>query len=234
MARIALVEDNAFIREALAGYLQVDGHQLMEFGGAKGLIETIKRRVADLVILDIMLPDGNGFVLAKAIREISDVPLIFLTAKDSESDRILGFELGADDYIVKPFSSRELALRVQALLKRCRQSQPAIAEKSRWLLDGVPLDIDLTTHRIFVDRREIHLTGAEWKILLYLAEREDIVVSRERILADCLNYSFEGSERTVDTHMANLRAKLGGSEWVGTVRGYGYRFNGQRAKDAPP
>ena len=117
MACILLVEDNAFIREALVGYLQLDEHKVIEFGEIRGVMEVIQRGIVDLVILDVMLPDGSGFNLAKSIREISSIPLVFLTAKDSESDRITGFELGADDYIVKPFSSKELALRIQALLK---------------------------------------------------------------------------------------------------------------------
>ena len=105
MACIILVEDNTLIREAVSGYLQLDNHQTIEFGTTDGVMETIERNVADLAILDVMLPDGNGFSLAKSIRNVSDIPLIFLTAKDSESDRILGFELGADDYICKPFSA---------------------------------------------------------------------------------------------------------------------------------
>ena len=118
MASIILVEDNTLIREAVAGYLQLDNHQTIEFGSVQGVMETVERNIADLIILDVMLPDGSGFSVAKSIRKVSDIPIIFLTAKDSESDRILGFELGADDYICKPFSAKELVLRVQALLRR--------------------------------------------------------------------------------------------------------------------
>lgn len=227
MACILLVEDNDFIREALAGYLQLDEHKVIEFAEIRGVMEVINRGIVDLAILDVMLPDGNGFNLAKSIREVSDMPLVFLTAKDSESDRITGFELGADDYIVKPFSSKELALRIQALLKRCnRQQENQVAPRSIWRLGDQVLEMDKDTHRIVVNQQELYLTGAEWKILQYLAERENVVVSRERILSDCLNYFFEGSERTIDTHIANLRSKLGNGEWIGTVRGFGYRFNG--------
>ncbi len=231
MACILLVEDNVFIREALAGYLQLDEHKIIEFGETKGVMDTVKRNIADLIILDVMLPDGSGFSLAKSIREISGIPILFLTAKDSESDRITGFELGADDYVVKPFSSKELALRVQALLKRCGQTKTEGGGKNRWTLDGKTLEIEPTTHRLTVGGGEVHLTGAEWKILAYLAERESLVISRERILSECLNYFFEGSERTVDTHIANLRSKLGEGDWIGTVRGYGYRFNGTRSAE---
>ncbi len=229
MACILLVEDNAFIREALAGYLQLDEHRVIEFGETRGVMEVIQRGIVDLVILDVMLPDGNGFNLAKSIREVSQIPMVFLTAKDSESDRITGFELGADDYIVKPFSSKELALRIQALLKRCsRQQAEQTSPRHCWRLGDQTLELDKETHRLTVNRQELYLTSAEWKILQYLAEHENVVVSRERILSECLNYFFEGSERTIDTHIANLRSKLGNAEWIGTVRGFGYRFNGCR------
>lgn len=230
MASIILVEDNDFIREAAAGYLQLDGHKIIEFGAVKDVLETIRRGVVDLAILDIMLPDGNGFALAKAIKEHSDIPLIFLTAKSSESDRILGFELGAEDYIVKPFSPKELSLRVQALLKRCSYGQRQVDESLSWTLDERSLSIDSASHRLFLDGQEVHLTGAEWKILNYLAEQEGVVVSRERLLSECLNYFFEGSERTIDTHIANLRGKLDSAVWIETVRGYGYRFAGARKR----
>ena len=118
MACIFLVEDNTLIREAVSGYLKLENHEIVEFPTAEGVEESVKKIKPDLLILDVMLPDGNGFLLAKSIRSFSSVPLIFLTAKDSESDRILGFELGADDYICKPFSAKELVLRAQALLKR--------------------------------------------------------------------------------------------------------------------
>ena len=151
MACIVLVEDNAFIREAAAGYLQLDGHKILEFDCVKGVADTIRRGVVDLVILDIMLPDGNGFNLAKTIKEIADIPLIFLTAKSSESDRILGFELGADDYVVKPFSPKELELRVQALLKRYSQASSQGEETCSWTLDNNVLKLDSATHRLTVN-----------------------------------------------------------------------------------
>lgn len=229
MACILLVEDNAFIREALVGYLQLDEHKVIEFGETRGTMDVIHRGIVDLVILDVMLPDGSGFNLAKSIREVSQIPMVFLTAKDSESDRITGFELGADDYIVKPFSSKELALRIQALLKRCSRQQMEHSFPSHcWMLGNQTLELNKDTHTLIVNEQKLYLTGAEWKILQYLAEHENVVVSRERILSECLNYFFEGSERTIDTHIANLRSKLGKAEWIGTVRGFGYRFNGCR------
>lgn len=232
MACIILVEDNTLIREAVSGYLQLDNHQTIEFGTTDGVMETIERNVADLAILDVMLPDGNGFSLAKSIRNVSDIPLIFLTAKDSESDRILGFELGADDYICKPFSAKELVLRVQALLRRTGSAQDTATGKpsGRWTLENSTALLDTARHLLEIDGTAVSLTGAEWKILVYLAANCGQVVSREQILSECFNYFFEGSERTVDTHIANLRSKLGGG-WIVTVRGFGYKFQGQHQQD---
>ena len=172
MACIILVEDNTLIREAVSGYLQLDNHQTIEFGTTDGVMETIERNVADLAILDVMLPDGNGFSLAKSIRNVSDIPLIFLTdiplifltAKDSESDRILGFELGADDYICKPFSAKELVLRVQALLRRTGSAQDTATDKpsGRWTLENSTALLDTARHLLEIDGTAVSLTGAEW------------------------------------------------------------------------
>jgi two-component system phosphate regulon response regulator PhoB len=227
MACILLVEDNQLITEAVSGYLQVEGYQTITFGKVAGVMDAVKRGTIDLAILDIMLPDGNGFVLAKEIRKISSMPLIFLTAKDSESDRILGFEIGADDYVCKPFSTKELVLRVQALLKRTGTQSTHDAGKTKsWTADNEKIGIDSEKHLLTVNGKEVNLTSAEWKILLYLCGYENQVVSREKLLSECLNYNFEGSERTIDTHIANLRTKLGKGNWIVTVRGFGYRFSG--------
>lgn len=229
MACVIIVEDNSLIRDAVAGYLKLDGYKTLEFGGISGVLDAVKRETADLAILDVMLPDGSGFALAKEIRATSDIPLIFLTAKDSESDRILGFELGADDYICKPFSAKELVLRVHALLRRSGKSDSGkSAASGEWHSGNSTVLIDETKHSVSVDGNAAELTSTEWKILLYLASNAGQVVSREQLLGECLNYFFEGSERTIDTHMANLRSKIG-QQWISTVRGFGYRFSGIKA-----
>ncbi len=231
MSGIILVEDNALILDAVSGYLKLDGYKTIEFKGITGVLDTVKRGVADLAILDIMLPDGSGFSLAKEIRAVSDIPLIFLTAKDSESDRILGFELGADDYICKPFSAKELVLRVNALLRRAGKSTLQQEESGEWLCGSSFAEINVLSHEIKVSGKPLSLTGAEWKILMFLIQNSGCVVTREQLLSECLNYFFEGSERTIDTHIANLRSKLG-SSWITTVRGFGYKFCGTRKTEA--
>ena len=229
MACVIIVEDNSLIRDAVSGYLKLDGYKTLEFGGVSGVLDAVKRETADLAILDVMLPDGSGFALAKEIRASSDIPLIFLTAKDSESDRILGFELGADDYICKPFSAKELVLRIHALLRRSGKTDSGKSTASgEWKSGNSTVIIDEAKHSVSVDGNAAELTSTEWKILLYLASNAGQVVSREQLLGECLNYFFEGSERTIDTHMANLRSKIG-QQWISTVRGFGYRFSGIKA-----
>jgi DNA-binding response OmpR family regulator len=228
MARIFVVEDNESLREAVCSYLRLNDHEIVEFPRIGGVLEAIETKPPDLIVLDVMLPDGDGFLLARKIRKSHTVPIIFLTAKATESDRITGFELGADDYVVKPFSPKELSLRVEAVLRR--SSGPAVlsAPPLCWSLGEQVLELDETAHRASVDGAEINLTVAEWKILSYLAARPGTVVSRERLLGESLDYLVaEGSERTVDTHIKNLRSKLGDPGWIETVRGFGYRFSGE-------
>jgi DNA-binding response OmpR family regulator len=230
MARIFVVEDNEGLREAVVSYLRLADHEVVEFPRLEGVEQACAVREPDLIVLDVMLPDGDGFLLARRLRKRSQVPLLFLTARSSESDRITGFELGADDYVVKPFSPKELALRVEAVLRRTGAagalgSAPAPLRRS---LKGWVLELDEASHRALLDGGDLKLTPAEWKILQLRATRNGTVITRERLLGESLEYlSAEGSERTVDTHVKNLRAKLGDPGWIETVRGFGYRFAGQ-------
>jgi DNA-binding response OmpR family regulator len=231
MARIIIVEDNDSIREAVVSYLRLQDHEAVEFSKTNGVLEAIRMKAPDLIILDIMLPDGNGFQLAKRIRDHSDIPIIFLTAKTAESDRITGLEIGADDYVTKPFSPKELVLRVNAVLRRTEKTASGGGKKQKgdgtYLLGKKTLRIDDRSHRIFLDDKEISFTSAEWKILTFLVQHPGIVVTRDRILGECLDYMAEGSERTVDTHIKNIRKKLDNPRWFETVREYGYRFAGK-------
>jgi len=226
MAHIFVVEDNESIREAVTGYLQLADHEVSGFGDLTSARASLEERRPDLILLDVMLPDGDGFIFAKELLSTQSIPLIFMSARESESDRITGFEIGADDYIVKPFSPKELVLRVAAVLKRT--SGPALRiSRHSWILDGHTLTTDEDSHKATLDDEILKLTAAEWKILLYLSSNGGAVVTREQILDRCLEYSFEGYDRTVDTHIKNLRSKLGLPTWIETVRGYGYRFAGE-------
>jgi len=226
MAKIFILEDNEPLREAIASYLSLEDHEVAEFGKIAGFEEALRIQNPDLLILDVMLPDGNGFKLARKIRQYSQIPILFLTAKTSESDRITGFEIGGDDYIVKPFSNKEVVLRVQAILKRSAGTSEKPEQQKAWRKNGDLLKIENESHRVFLNQKEISLTAAEWKILEYLAQRTGMVVNRTMLLGECLDYSAEGSERTIDTHIKNLRNKMGTTEWIETVRSFGYRFSG--------
>ncbi len=224
--KIFIVEDNENVREASAGYLRLEGYEVSEFGKIAPAEAALARDKPDLIILDVMLPDGDGFLFAKRLKQKNDIPVIFLTARDQESDRITGLELGADDYIVKPFSTRELVLRVKAVLKR--SAAPSAADQAEYRLGEETLLIAEAQHRLYFNGTEVQLTAAEWNILSFLAARAPQVFSRLQILEYCLESIAEGSERTVDTHIKNIRHKLG-SPWIETLRGFGYRFNGVKA-----
>lgn len=228
MITIVVVEDNEAIRESVVSYLKLENYRVLEFDRCTGVLEACGHKEANLLILDVMLPDGNGFLLAKQIKEQFDIPIIFLTAKTAESDRITGFEIGCDDYIVKPFSVKELVLRVKALLRRSSLSSGAAEGILRFNLGPSVLIIDKEKHTLAVNGCDVTLTAAEWEILTYLADAAGIVIPRNRLLGECLDYMAEGAQRTIDTHIKNIRAKLSDPAWIETVRGYGYRFTGTK------
>ncbi len=221
---ILLLEDNMGIREAIASFLSLEDFNILQ-------CETVKQTAlidfnsVDLFLLDIMLPDGNGYQLAKKIRENYETPIIFLTAKESESERIKGFEVGCDDYIVKPFSLKELSLRIQAILKRSTVIEKH--QKQTYNIRNSVMEIDTDKHKLEIDGSAVLFTQTEWEILSYLIQYKDIVLSKERILESCLGYSRDSSERVIITHIKNIREKLGDNPWIETIRGFGYRFLGE-------
>lgn len=230
---ICIVEDNESIRETVRAYLELAGFEVREFPGVAGVVESLSFKKPELFILDVMLGDGNGFSLAKRIRQVDPAAaFLFLTARETESDRVTGFELGAEDYVVKPFSPKELTLRVQAILRRIGEegsgkASVVDAEERRWRLGDRILAMNSATHEALLDGEALSLSPVEWRILEYLARNAGMLVNRDRILGECLDYSHDGSDRTVITHLKNLRAKLGEAEWIETVRGFGYKFVGQ-------
>lgn len=224
-ALIYIVEDHEVIREGVRQYLELSGYRVRTFANLKTAKEAFSLQIPSLLIQDVMLPDGDGFAFVKQMKERCDCPVIFMTARTEESDRILGFELGADDYISKPFSPKELVLRVQAVLRRFsnnryRPSDGLLYASNHWMR------FDEQDHRVVVDDRDVVLTAAEWRILAYLIENSHHLVSRSQILEECFDYNVESYERVVDTHIKNIRSKLGDGSWIETVRGYGYRFMG--------
>ena len=174
-----------------------------------------------------MLPDGDGFEFVKELRASMDIPVIFMTAKIAEEDRIHGFELGADDYISKPFSPKELVLRVQAILRRVDGGQEVeTSHKYYYKAESGVMCFDEVEHKVTVNNEPVALTAAEWRILGLLIGNTSRILPRSEILKKCFDYTSESYERIADTHIKNLRAKLGPYPWIETVRGYGYRFIG--------
>jgi len=223
MARILVIEDDRDLQQVIDYNLRQAGHEpLLALGGQEGLRLAQERR-PELILLDLMLPDLPGTEVCKALKRddrTRDIPVVMLTARGEEVDRVVGFELGADDYVVKPFSVRELLLRLQALLRRSQaESAPAP------IIEFGCLRIDTAAHRVWVEGQEVELTALEFRLLVTLHERRDRVQSRTRLLDDVWGIEAEIHTRTVDTHVKRLREKLGAArDYVETIRGVGYRF----------
>lgn len=227
MRLIYVVEDHQVIREGVKRYLELAGYKVLGFGDLASAREAIRASKPDLLIQDVMLPDGDGFDFVAQIRKDADIPVIFMTARIAEEDRIHGFELGADDYITKPFSPKELSLRVQAIFRRLSAGQKTeSSHRMTFRAEDGTMVFDDIEHKVTVDGNAVSLTAAEWRILSLLIEGSSKILSRGEILKKCFDYSLESYERIVDTHIKNLRAKLGPYPWIETVRGYGYRFIG--------
>lgn len=221
---ILLVEDEKNIRDAVAAYLERAGYWVTPAADGQEAVDAFSLHQFDLVILDLMLPRLPGEKVCRIIRDTSDVPIIMLTAKGEVEDRIVGLELGADDYLIKPFSPRELVARVRALLRRAHID----SEPQREVLDFGGLTIDLNGHKVLVNDEEVDLTASEFKLLTTLSRYPGRVYSRMELVEKVLGYDFEGYERTIDSHVKNLRAKIGDDprnpRWIYTVHGVGYRF----------
>lgn len=224
MKRIMIIEDEKDLAELLAFNLEKEGFTTRcAFDGTSGLA-AVREDLPDLVVLDLMLPGLLGTEVCKALRKdprTARIPVLMVTAKSDEIDRVVGFEVGADDYIVKPFSMRELTLRIKAILRRCESEQ--VAASSLLNLGGIIIDTE--RHRVMSSDVEIDLTSTEFKLLLYLAERRGRVISRDQLLQNVWSYNEVGDTRTVDTHITRLRSKLGPpGDQVKTVRGFGYKI----------
>jgi DNA-binding response OmpR family regulator len=214
--RILLVEDENAIAVPLSEGLVREGFSVDR---AASVAEALSAEAADLVLLDLRLPDGDGFDVCRAMRARSDVPIIVVTARGEETDRVIGLELGADDYLVKPFGLRELIARIRAVTRRTA----ANARPQAPLRVG-GLTVDKRSRRATLDGRELELTPKEFDLLLALASDPGAVISRRRLLEDVWDTTWFGSSKTIDVHVAALRRKLGDPGWIETVRGVGFRF----------
>ena len=231
--RILVVEDEKAIRDVVAAYLEREGFWVTPAADGRVALNEFSKRRFDLIVLDLMLPEVSGEEVCRRIRDVSDVPIIMLTAKGDEEDRIAGLELGADDYLVKPFSPRELVARVRALLRRAHVTE----EPQRERLVYADLDVDVAGHKAFLGGDELDLTASEFKLLVTLARYPGRVYSRMELVEKVLGYDFEGYERTIDSHVKNLRAKLHDDprepRFIYTVHGVGYRFESPTEAEEP-
>jgi two-component system phosphate regulon response regulator PhoB len=226
MKTILIIEDEKDLAELIAFNLEKEGYQpLIALDGIAGL-DAARTAAPDMILLDLMLPGLQGMELCKMLRgnaRTARIPVVMLTARGEEIDRVVGFEVGADDYLVKPFSTRELMLRIKAVLRRAGGEEPA----NRVIRAG-RITIDVDRHTVGIDDAEVVLTTTEFNLLLNLAERLGRVQSRDRLLKDVWGMSHIGDTRTVDTHITRLRTKLGDcGDLIKTVRGFGYKMEDQ-------
>lgn len=228
MAKILVADDEIGIRNIIKKYATFEGHDISETGNGIEAIELCKRNEYDLVIMDDMMPELDGFSSVREIRKISDVPVIMLSARTEEYDKIHGFEIGVDDYVVKPFSPKELMMRISAVLRRtsymAKNTEGERAEAHNIVSYG-DLKIDFTGRYVYVKDEKVEMTPKEYELLFYMAKNKNIALSRDMILDNVWGYKFYGDNRTLDTHIKLLRKSLGncGSHIV-TLRGHGYRF----------
>jgi two-component system, OmpR family, response regulator RegX3 len=232
---ILMVEDEESITVPLAEALEREGFDTAVAGTVREALELAERTPPDLVLLDVMLPDGSGYDVCRRLRERSSVPIIMLTARGEETDRVVGLELGADDYVVKPFSARELAARVRAVLRRA-DSAPGGAGRRQTLEVG-PLRLDADRRSASLDGKELDLTRKEFELLELLLREAGAVVSRERLIDEVWDVNWFGSTKTLDVHVSSLRRKLGedsaSPRFIHTVRGVGFRMAGPEELDRP-
>ncbi|AAP10534.1 MULTISPECIES: response regulator transcription factor [Bacillus] len=219
---VLLVEDERRLREIVSDYFRNEGFEVIEAEDGKKALELFAEHEIDLIMLDIMLPEIDGWSVCRRIRKESAVPIIMLTARSDEDDTLLGFELGADEYVTKPFSPKVLVARAKTLLKRA-DGAVGVAEENAMSLAGI--EVNRLSRTVLVDGEEIILTHKEFELLVYLMENKGIVLSRQHLLDQLWGYDYYGDDRTVDTHIKKLRNKLGDkAKHIGTVIRVGYKF----------
>ena len=222
MYKLLVVDDEAKIRMLIRKYAEFEGHTVVEAGDGMEAVRLCREQPFDLVIMDVMMPELDGFSACKEIRKTSNVPMLMLSARGEEYDRIHGFELGIDDYVLKPFSPKQMIMRVDAIMKRIQRGQQKI-EKDVVAIGG--LKADFTARIVSIDGKRIEMSPKEYDLFFYLLKNRNIALTRERLITDVWGYDFYGDDRTLDTHIKLLRKSLGEySKYIVTLRGVGYRF----------
>ncbi len=227
MAKILICDDEDGLRAVIKRYAMFEGHEVVEACDGMEAVELCKAQSFDIIIMDVMMPQLDGFSAVKEIRKTADTPVIMLSARGEEYDKILGFEMGVDDYVVKPFSSKEIMLRINAILRRVKNAQSTKEQKGNIVFEKDGFLADLTAYKVFIDGVQVDMAPKEYDLLFFLIRNKNIAVPREKILTEVWGYDYLGDDRTLDTHMKLLRKHLGNyAGLITTLRGLGYRFNG--------
>ncbi len=222
MYNILVVDDEENIREVIKEYAEFEGHKVDEACDGMQAIEMAKAKDYDIIIMDVMMPRLDGYSACKEIRKIKPTPVLMLSARGEEYDKLFGFELGIDDYVVKPFSPKEVMARINAIVKRNSQSAAVPAAETE-KFEG--LEINFTSRDVYIDGEKANLTPKEYDLLFFLVRNKNIALSRNKLLEDVWGYDFYGDDRTIDTHIKMLRNNLGPyRKFIVTLRGLGYKF----------
>lgn len=228
MYRILVTDDEEKIRALIKKYAIFEGHEVVEAKNGMEAVLLCQKQDFDIIIMDIMMPELDGFSAVKEIRKSSDIPVIMLSARGEEYDKIHGFQTGADDYVLKPFSSRELMMRIDAIMKRTNAiSDTKMQEQRHDIYASKGFKADFTARKITIDNKTAELTPKEYDLIFYMIKNKNIALTRENLITNVWGYDFCGDDRTLDTHIKKLRKSLGEySDHITTLRGVGYRFEG--------
>lgn len=225
MYRILVVDDEENIREVIKEYAEFEGHQVSEACDGMQAIEMVKNNDYDIIIMDVMMPRLDGYSTCKEIRKIKQIPVLMLSARGEEYDKLFGFEIGIDDYVVKPFSPKEVMARVNAIVKRNQGAKQAPAAPAPETVKFGGLEINFTSRDVYIDGVKANLTPKEYDLLFYLVRNKNIALTRNKLLEEVWGYDFFGDDRTIDTHIKMLRNNLGPyRNYIVTLRGMGYKF----------
>lgn len=220
MAKILVVDDEIKIREIIKEYAEFEGYEVAQAEDGMQAVEMVKNQDFDIIIMDVMMPKLDGYSACKEIRKIKQIPVIMLSARGEEYDKLFGFEIGVDDYVVKPFSPKELMARIRAVLNRASASQ-----RTEDVIRYEGLEINFTAREVKIDGQKVSMTPKEYDLLFYLVKNMNIALSREKLLEEVWGFDFYGDDRTVDTHIKMLRNSLGKCRnLIVTLRGMGYKF----------
>ncbi len=222
MKRILVVDDEEKIRTIIRKYGEYEGYEVIEAKDGREAVRICEKQDFDVIILDVMMPESDGFSTCREIKKEKDIPVIMLSARGEEYDRIHGFEVGIDDYVVKPFSPKELMMRVKVVISR-NQRREEKQEREIFVKEG--LEVDFTGRTVSIDKKRIELSPKEYDLLFYLVRNRNIALEREKLITEVWGYDYYGDDRTLDTHVKLLRSSLGEyRKFLVTLRGVGYRF----------